>query len=237
MKPTLLLSALLALPLCAHAAPAPADKPVAPPMEAHSEDDGHNHGPKINEGSLTDYLWRRSDAAFHDGDYPRAIELHRAIVAVDPTDVESYGVGAWLLWSMDKRTDADAFIAQGLKQNPDDWEMWDAAAKQYGLEKDYSNERDAYAKAVELAGADADQMLRRRFAHASENAGDLSGSARVWRGLVADFPNEAVNKNNLARVEAALADKGDTKTMGALGLGALALLGCAAWKKRQSRVA
>ena len=242
MKLTLILSALLAAPLCSHAAPA--DKSAAPPMApamapGHSEDDGHDHGeaaggPKVNEGSLTDYLWRRSDVAFHAGDYPRAISLHRAIVTIDPTDVESYGVGAWLLWSIDKKAEADAFILQGLKDNPDNWEMWDTAAKQYGLEKNYAQERDSYSRAVDLAGKDADQMLRRRFAHASENAGDLSGSAEVWRGLVADFPNEAVNKNNLARVEAAMAEKnkGDAKTMGALGLGALALLGCGAWKKR-----
>ena len=233
MKPTLILfSALLVAPICSHAAPT---APTAPAMEAHSDDDGHDHSVKANEGNLTDYLWRRSDVAFHAGDYPRAIELHRAIVAVDPTDTESYSVGAWLLWSSDKRAEADAFIAEGLKNNPDNWEMWDAAAKQYGLEKDYPQERDAYARAVELSGKDADQMLRRRYAHASEHAGDLGASARVWRGLVADFPNEAVNKNNLARVEAQLADKnkGDAKTMGALGLGALALTACGAWKKRE----
>ena len=241
MKPTLLLCALLAAPLCSHAAPVAdkaADKPdaptVAPAMEAgHSEDDGHDHGdPKANEGGLTDYLWRRSDVAFHAGDYPRAIELHRAIVTVDPADTESYGVGAWLMWSMDDKTGADAFIAQGLKRNPDDAEMWNVAAQQYGLEKEFVLERDAYAKAVGLAGKEAGQMLRRRYAHASERAGDLSGSARIWRALTADFPNEAVNKNNLARVEAQLAGQGDGKMMGFVGAGALVLLGSAAWKRR-----
>ena len=242
MKPTLFLCALLAAPLCSHAAPVAKAKPVAPAMEAaHSQDDGHDHGEaaggvKVNEGSFTDYLWRRSDVAFHAGDYPRAIDLHRAIVTVDPTDTESYGVGAWLLWSLDKKDEADAFIAQGLKNNPDNSEMWDVAAQQYGLEKEFASERDAYAKAVGFAGKDADQMLRRRYAHASEHAGDLANSAQVWRGLVADFPNEAVNKNNLERVEAELAGKnaanGDTKTLGFLGAGALVLLGCGAWKKR-----
>ena len=240
MKSTLLLCALLAAPLCSHAAPV-ADKSAAssapPAMQAgHDDDDGHDHGDNVkgNEGSLVDYFWRRSDAAFHAGDYPRAIELHRAIVALDPSDTESYGVGAWLLWSLDKKDEADAFIAKGLKHNPDNSEMWNVAAQQYGLEKEFASERDAYAKSVSLAGKDADQMLRRRYAHASEHAGDLGGSAQIWRGLVADFPNEAVNKSNLARVEAELADKnkGDAKTMGFVGVGALVLLGCAAWRKR-----
>ena len=235
MKFPLLLCVLLAAPLCSHAAPA--DDSVAPAMQpGHSANDGHDHGgAKINEGSFADYLWRRSDAAFHAGDYPRAVELHRAIVTVDPTDTESYGVGAWLLWSLDKKDEADAFIAKGLKSNPDNWEMWDVAAQQYGLEKEFARERDAYAKAVNLAGKDADATLRRRYAHASERAGDLKESAQIWRALVADFPNDAVSKNNLARVEAALAAKDEGKTMGALGIGALALLGCAAWRKRARR--
>lgn len=246
----LLLCALLAVPVCAVAAPAakpvaPNAKPAAPAAPTHDEGDGHEHGggPKINEGSLTDYLWRRSDAAFHAGDYPRAIELHRAIVAVDPTDVESYSVGAWLLWSTEKSDEANAFIAQGLKHNPENSEMWDAAGAQYGLEKRFAQERDAYGKAVELAGKDADMMLRRRYAHASEHAGDLQTSEQIWRDLARDFPKDAVNKNNLARVEEQLAAQGATqnatqnadgavKAMGFVGLGALGLLGCSAWKKR-----
>ncbi len=234
MKPTLLLCALLATPLCSHAAPA--DKTIASAIEQHNDDE-HDHagGPKINEGSLTDYLWRRSDAAFHAGDFARVVELHRAIVAVDPTDVESYSVGAWLLWSLERGDEATAFIALGLKNNPDDPDMWEAAGDQYGLQKQFAPERDAYGKAVELSGKDADQMLRRRYAHASEHAGDLAGSAQVWRGLVADFSNEAVNKNNLARVEEEMKTKGaqtPAQAMGFVGLGGLSLLGFGVWKKR-----
>ena len=239
----LLLCALLAFPVCAIAAPTdkPAAAPAMPAMEEHGPDDGHDHGeaegrPKINEGSLTDYLWRRSDAAFHAGDYPRAVNLHRAITTADPTDYESYGVGAWLLWSMEKRAEADEFIAQGLKNNPDSFEMWNTAAQQYGLEKSYAKERDAYGKAVELAGKDADMMMVRRYAHASENAGDLSGSATIWHGLVEQYPNDAVNKNNLARVEKSLDERNGkvaVKTMGTLGLGALLLIGLPLWKKRR----
>ncbi len=234
---TFLLCALLAAPVIAVAAPAAKTAAPSPAMEQHGPNDGHDHGggPKINEGSTTDYLWRRSDAAFHAGDYPRAVELHRAIVTIDPTDVESFGVGAWLMWSMDKKADADAFISLGLKENPDSSEMWSTAGAQYGLEKRFAEESNAYGKAVALAGKDADQMLRRRYAHASEHAGELSQSATVWRALVADFPNEAVNKNNLARVEQMLDEKNGKvaiKTMGALGLGALVLLGWPLWKKR-----
>ena len=225
MKPQLLLAALLIAPTFALAAPVAPD--TMPPANAgHEMDDDHDHGaPKVNEGSLTDYLWRRSDAAFHAGDYPRAVSLHRAIVQVDPSDVESYSVGAWLLWSMEKGDEANAFIAQGLQANPDDAEMWSAAGDQYDLEKRFADSKDAYAKAVTLAGPNADQMLRRRYAHASEHAGDLGTSAQVWRALVKDFPAEAVNKNNLARVEEQLKAQKTTALTAVGAVGVLALLG------------
>ena len=217
MNPKILLSLTLVLPTLALAAPQTPNA-AAPDAEQHSPDDGHDHNggaSTANKGSLTDYLWRRSDDAFHAGDYARAVSLHRAIVAVDPTDVESYGVGAWLLWSLDKRADADAFILQGLKANPKDAEMWDTAAQQYDLEKNYADAQKAFEQAVELSGAEADQMLRRRYAHASEHAGDYAKSAEIWRGLVKDYPTEAVNKNNLARVEEEVAKAQKTSTGGA----------------------
>ena len=235
----ILLCALLAALLAAPVGAAPGDAATAPASPVHSAGDGHDHDDdgdsKINQGNLTDYLWRRSDAAFHAGDYARAVALHRAIVTLDPGDVESYGVGAWLLWSMEKGDQADAFIAQGLQKNPDSAAMWEAAGAQYGLEKRPAQERDAYARAIELAGPKADQMLRRRYAHAAENAGDLSASAMMWRALVADFPDEVVNKNNLARVEEKIAAGAKTpvEMMGFVGVGAL-MLGIGAWKRAKN---
>src|SRR5690606_5520562 len=66
---------------------------------AHHEGDGHDHSretKKPSEETTLDYFWRKSDEAFHAGDYPRAIDLHKAIVALDPGDIESYSVAAWL---------------------------------------------------------------------------------------------------------------------------------------------
>ena len=166
------------------------------------------HSQKVDEKSESnvDYFWRKSDEAFHAGDYPRAIQLHRAIVALDPQDTESFGVGAWLLWSLGQKDDATAFIAQGLKANPESSEMWDQAAQHYDLQKLAPESLHAYRQAVAHFPKDAPlaetQMLRRRLAHSAERAGDLQLSVQTWRDLVRDFPDDAVNKNNLARVEA-----------------------------------
>jgi len=110
------------------------------------------------------------------------------------------------LWSMDKGPDAMAFIQRGLDNNPNDPEMWDAAGQHYDLQKKTAEAQKAYAKAVELSGKDAPQLLRRRYAHAAEHAGDWATSLTVWQALVKDYPNEAVNRNNLARVQKTIQD-------------------------------
>lgn len=194
--------------------------------QAQTAPHDHEKTPAKSEESNSDYFWRKSDEAFHAGDYERAVGCHRAIVALDPTDVESYSVASWLLWSMGKGAEAVGFIERGLKANPKSPEMWDAAGQHFDLQKRFADSQNAYAKAVELSGKDAPQMLRRRYAHAAQHAGDLNTSIAVWRALVTDFPNEAVNKSNLARVEKAQKEAAATPTSTAMlgGAGLLAAL-------------
>ena len=172
-----------------------------------------------NESNV-DYFWRKSDEAFHAGDYPRAVQLHRAIVALDPSDVDSYGVAAWLLWSMGKTQDADNFLGVGLKANPKNSDMWDTAAQQYDLEKELPAAEDAYTKAVALGDpklCNDNDMLRRRLAHALEHNGHLPEAQGVWEGLVKDYPADPVAAHNLDRVKREIA-AGATRT-DALGAG------------------
>ena len=155
----------------------------------------------------SEYFLLKSDEAFHRGDYERAVLLHRARVAIDPEAVDSFGVGAWLLWSMGRAGEAAEFLERGIKTNPDDWEMWNEAGQQYDLQKRLVRAEECYKRAVELLPKEeSSQMLRRRLAHASEKAGDLPLAVQTWRGLVKDFSTEAVNKNNLRRVENLIAE-------------------------------
>lgn len=211
--------------------------PECPDHAAHS--DAHStERPEVQDETLADYFWRKSDAAFHAGDYERAVGLHKAIVAADPTDVESYGVAAWLMWSMGRVDDSNAHIEQGLRANPQESEMWDAAGQHYDLQKKHALARDSYQKAIELAGPRAAMMLRRRLAHASEHAGDYALSIRTWQQLVRDFPDDAVNKNNLARVEEAAkktpAARVETASVPVV-LGATLLVGLSASLARSGR--
>lgn len=170
--------------------------------------------------SNVDYFWRKSDEAFHDGDFERAIRLHKAIVALDPGDVESYGVAAWLMWSLGRDDEAITHLQRGVKANPGNWGMWNELAQNYDLQKRRPEAFDAYKRAVALVPKEADahdtQMLRRRLAHAAEKSGDLQTAAETWRALVRDCPDEPVNKNNLARVEKAIEDAKASQTAAAL---------------------
>jgi len=151
--------------------------------------------------ALIDELWKKSDEAFHKGDYPRAIALHKQIVELDPHDVESYSDAAWLMWSLGNGDEAQAHINRGIANNSKNWEMWDAAGQQDDLQKYFSKAQFAYSQAVKFIPAQEDsQMLRRRYAHAAENAGDVNIAIQIWQKLVKDYPNDAVNQNNLNRI-------------------------------------
>jgi tetratricopeptide (TPR) repeat protein len=193
---------------------------VTQPARAQQEAPGHSHAPGqehdhskearplgAGEDNYTFFL-RKSDEAFHAGDYDRAVACHRAIIALEPDVVESYSVAAWLLWSSEKGDEAIAFIERGIAANPNNWEMMDEAAQHFDLRKMNTRSAALYKRALELLPKDEpSQMLKRRYAHAAEKSGDLQTSVTVWRGLVQEFPDEAVNKNNLARVEQLVANK------------------------------
>lgn len=199
MKPFLFLSLLVASPLTSSFA-APVKPKVVTPKKAPAPAKAKAKAKDPLNASL-DFLWEQSDEAFHKGDYPTAIKIHRAIVTLDPTDTESFGVGAWLLWSLGQKADARAFIQQGLTANPKTAEMWNVAAQHYDLEKSFSDAKRAYVQAVTLSNGKADEMLRRRLAHSAEHAGDLDLALQTWTELARDFPASVVTKNNLARVK------------------------------------
>lgn len=169
---------------------------------AHSAKEKSSQSAEQKENAeLIDSFWKSSDKAFHEGDYPLAIRYHKAIVILDPHDVESYSNAAWLMWSLGNGDEAQQHINRGLKANPKNWEMWDAAGQQNDLQKYFSKAEFAYSQAVKFIPAKVDsQMLRRRWAHAAEHAGNTKTAIQIWRKLVKDYPNDAVNQNNLNRL-------------------------------------
>jgi tetratricopeptide (TPR) repeat protein len=102
--------------------------------------------------------------------------------------------------------------------------------------------KDSFARAVALLPKDTDkneaQMLRRRLAHVAEHVHDYDLALATWKKLVEDYPDEAVNKNNLARLERELAEKNRAQIHTATAYGAssaafLAFVGVGAISKKR----
>jgi Flp pilus assembly protein TadD len=150
-----------------------------------------------------DKLREESDAAYHKGDYAGAVNKFKAIVALDPTDYDAFGTGAWLLWSLGRGDEATAFMRRGLAADPKNWEMWEEAGNHFMLRKILPDAQRCFERAVQLAPKKVEtRILRHRWALAAEKNGDLTTARRVWQSVVRAYPTDAVAIRKLKQVEA-----------------------------------
>ena len=151
-----------------------------------------------------DELYHQSDAAYHKGDYPLAIEKFKAIVVLDPDDVEAFSTGAWLMWSLGNGDEATAFMRRGVSLSPQDGEMWEAAADHFDQRKIFPLEVLAdYQKALSLAPKEKNtRLLRHRVAIAAQIVGDLTLATQVWTGVLKDYPDDAIAADKLQLLKA-----------------------------------
>ena len=122
-------------------------------------------------------------------------------MALDPSDVESYSVAAWLMWSLGDGRAATEHLFKCVKANPKSADAWNALAQNYDMQRQPKPAMKSYQQALKLsAPKENTELLRRRLAHAARRAGELQTSIATWKSLVRDYPS-AVNKNNLKRVQ------------------------------------
>lgn len=154
---------------------------------------------------VRDQLWDKSDEFFHAGDYQRCIGILRLIAEIDPTDSEAYSVGAWLMYSTDKKAEGIAFLELGLKRNPKDFESYKNLGDYYFLLEDHKHAAFYYVKALEFP--DCPKILLHALAHCYEELGQFQEAVETWERAAALEPNDPVVKNNLERVKKELADR------------------------------
>jgi len=151
-------------------------------------------------GASVDELWVKTDYYWHRGDYPRIIALDRLIVEADPTFMEPYSVGGWLMESDGDLAGAEAFYRLGVANNQDSSYMY------YNLGVFYFNTVKKYAEAVNTLqqGAkkkDADINDWRMLAHAYEKNHQLNEALDTWKTIKHKWPDGSAVDHNLARVE------------------------------------
>ena len=150
-------------------------------------------------GRVVDQLWVQVDKYWHDGDYNRIVELCRLCVEADPHFLEAYSAGAWLLWSLDRTGEADAFLKQGVAANPNRYDLhFDFGSHLVRTKRD----RDAlpYLQAAtrhKNAPAQAWSVL----AHCYRRLGRLDEALATWQTVVKRFPNFAAGPPNLRRIQ------------------------------------
>lgn len=182
---------------------------MRPPMPG-----GNPGGPNTGEGSheattgyepsgddVVDLLWRKTDFYFHRGDYENAIRLHRLIVEYEPDFTDAYGVCAWLIESQGRDKEALAFLKQGLKANPEVYDLYFEIGNYYFKRKDPKKAREYWEQAVKY---EHPFYVTRMLAHACEKMGDLEASRKVWKQILSQDPNDGVAILNLKRVESKL---------------------------------
>jgi len=139
-------------------------------------------------GGTVDKLWRQTDIYWHEGDYPRIIALDRVITEADPQFLEAYSTGGWLMDSLGRTKDAEAYYTLGTRNNPH------AAYAFWNLGFFYFNTTHNYAAAARAFGQDTEQVEAdlndwKMLAHAQEHAGQWDAAVATWHKIKARWPN------------------------------------------------
>lgn len=141
-------------------------------------------------------LWQRADDYFHAGDYPRAIATDRIITADEPTFLEAYATGGWLLESDGDLADAEAYYKEGVDNNPTHSYAY------YNLGFFYFNTMHNYPMAVQtfksdVKTSDAEANDWKMLAHSYERVGQLDQAVSAWRIIKKRYPTAPAVDYNL----------------------------------------
>jgi tetratricopeptide (TPR) repeat protein len=137
-------------------------------------------------------LWMKIEDYFHSGEHEKIPPLIRIITWLDPHFVEAYSSGAWqLAWnSEDWRLipSAEAFLEEGIKNNPDKYELYaDMGWLYYDKIKDYDKAIVWYKRASALKSP---PQVRRMLAHSYERAGKIDEAIKIWKKLIEEGKKE-----------------------------------------------
>jgi tetratricopeptide (TPR) repeat protein len=150
--------------------------------------------------SFVDDLWKQGDNYWHQGDYPRIVALDRIIVQVDPHFVECYATGGWLMESLGRLTDAEAFYQQGAANNPDSsYAYYNLGMFYFNTLKDYHASLAVFQRDAKVA--DTEDKDYKMLAHSYERTGDWKAALAVWKTIKKRWPNSPAVDVNLKRVE------------------------------------
>lgn len=150
--------------------------------------------------AVADSLYRRTDLYWHKGDYDSVAYLLEQVVALNPNDVTSWGLLAWVDWAcLNDEARAERTLKNGLALNPRRYELHGEWGAYLYRRRRYGEAASAFAKAVSFL--DAPALTWNQYAHSLERMGHPDRAAKVWRHMETRFPGNPHSAVNRARLE------------------------------------
>lgn len=150
---------------------------------------------------VVDTLWNQTDHYWHGGDYPRIVALDRIITEADPQFLEAYSNGGWLMDSLGRTQDAQAYYTLGVRNNPQsEYAYRNLGFFYFNTKHDYPAAAQAFRRAVQQR--DADLNVWKMLAHSYEKAGQWDNAVETWQQTRARFPHGMSVDRLLAEAEA-----------------------------------
>lgn len=148
-------------------------------------------------GTVRDQLWERNDDYWHHGQFSRCIVTMRAITQIDSHDTEAYIDAAWLMDSDVREENAEAFLRQGMANNPNTPDMYQELGMFLYLRMRFDE------SILYLSGAvttDAPPFVWHQLAHAYERAGRIGDCLDTWFEAEAIDPADGVPPMQIDRI-------------------------------------
>lgn len=154
-------------------------------------------------------LWGRIDQAIYEHPVHHVTDKQQAEVLpwfylatrIDPHNVNAYVLGGyWLSITMQKPEEAIVFLQEGLRHNPDAWQIYSQLGDTYFIvQHDYAKAWEPFRRAYELLPADAPRPELRHILTLLTAAGERSGrqeQAAVYRRRLDElFPERSDEKS------------------------------------------
>lgn len=150
---------------------------------------------------VVDTLWDQTDAYWHSGDYPRIVALDRVITEADPQFLEAYSNGGWLMDSLGRTADAEAYYTLGTRNNPHaEYAYWNLGFFYFNTPRNYPAAAQAFQMAVRLPGADVRDW--KMLGHSYEKSKRWDDALSVWQQARSRYPHDPSISRLLAEMQA-----------------------------------
>jgi predicted Zn-dependent protease len=143
-------------------------------------------------------LKRQTDVWFHEGDYPRTIQLLKLHYRLAPRDYDTATNLGFLLESTERDAEALETYVSMRVLNPQQPDAGWPEANFYYAKKAYEKVPPVLERAIRAG--DQEPNTFRTLAHAYEKMNMMSDAKRIWELYLAKQPSDLAAKANLTRV-------------------------------------